>query len=129
MAKQSALIGTGFAEACKEAGRILREDHEKNFEADQNRVAEAEAKSYQGAHEYFLLVKRHPETGHVKVQTIEEFPLVGRLAAVGRSYEAALAELRMGYATELVEKGLMPHIDDARRYATRCNFRVSLGDL
>jgi hypothetical protein len=121
------LVGTGFAEACKEVGKQLRLDHEQNFERRENELAAEAARSREGRHEYYLLVDKLPN-GFIKVQTIEEFPLVGRLGAIGRNYDAAVTELRFAYAYELKKKGLIPSLDDARRYAVKCTFRPSLAD-
>ena len=118
---KSPLIGIDFSGLCRAVGEQLeREEPER----ERRRRAAAERVDYVGQHEYFVLVSKLPNHC-TKVETIESFPLVGRLSAVGRNLEHALTELRWAYATALVKKRLLPSMDDARAYATRCTFRVS----
>lgn len=119
------LIGTGFAEDCRKVGEALQADFDANHVKWANEAAETARKQQEGKHEYFVIVSR-TSNGMVKVVSIEEFPLVGRLGAVGRNLDAALVELRFAYAYELWQKKFMT-LPEARKYALKCDFKCDAG--
>lgn len=117
-----ALVGTDFSAFCRQVGERLEAENEERLKRQK---AEAERYQYEGSHVYYLLVT-NVGRGHTKVESIEPFPLVGRLEAVGRTYGVACSNLRMLYATKLHRAKLLPTLDMAREYAAKCEFRVSL---
>ncbi len=122
MAKDSGLIGIDFNEMCRKVGEQL--EREQPERERQQRAAE-ERTEYEGQHLYHVIVTR-PPTGGTKVESIEQFPLCGRLAAIGRNLDHALVELRWAYVNALVRNKLIPDWESARRYATKATFKVSL---
>ncbi len=120
------VIGTGFSDLCKAVGKQLTEQHNATFERDQNRIADEQARATQGRQEYFVSVERLPN-GFIKIETIDDLPFVGKLGAIGRSWESACAELRFGYAYSLKKEGFLNSLEDARRHACRAEFKPDLG--
>jgi hypothetical protein len=114
----SKLIGTDFAERCRQVGEQLEADNEQRL----NRQAQA-SHEYEGNHVYYLVVS--PLGEDVMVSSIEDFPLLGRLRAAGRNYDVACTNLRLLYAHRLTKFKLLPDLDTARAYAAKCIFRVS----
>jgi hypothetical protein len=119
--KTRALVGTDFSAWAKQVGDRLDAENEARLAKQR----EAAAKHvYDSNHDYFLLVQNVGKEVHV--ESIEEFPLVGRLKAAGRNYPVACSNLRMLYALEIHKRKLLPTLDLAREYAAKCRFHASL---
>lgn len=116
-----ALVGTDFSAFCKQVGERLELENEERLARQREEAAKYE---YEGSHLYYVMVGRVGKD--VKVSSIEEFPLVGRLEAAGRSYEVACTNLRMLYALTLHKRKLLPDLDTARQYAAKCIFKRCL---
>ena len=117
-----ALVGTDFNQFCKDVGTALEQENEVRLAKAK---AEAERYDYAGQASYYLLVSGKAP-GPIHVESLEEFPLVGRLSATGRNYDVAVTNLRLAYVDKLQKMKLIPDRSQALEYAARCTFRASL---
>lgn len=107
------LQGRDLAHHARLLGEQLEREHEANKHQQE---APWEAPETRQCH---VMVEQHGVTGPIKVSTVDAPPFVGRLGAVARTEQKALAELRFKWACALVEAGVLNCIDDARAHVLR----------
>lgn len=122
MTRRQGLIGIDFAETCRTVGEQLQADYDANFQRRENMRADAERKAQSIASCPSYRVKVERVYGGWQATTLEHPPFVGKLSAVGHSYDSAIVELRMAYAAALHKAKLIPNWDDCRRHAGRAQW-------